>query len=105
VFENRTEIVCNKHVAQEAATMFCARDFRNQDRRYSSQGAGTKTCDHTSNEDEIGSLRGCLQSSSYKSEDGSIEETVDSSNTISGPTTDEATNNGSEIVLWGTVSS
>jgi hypothetical protein len=95
----RTEIVCNEDVAQEAATMFCARDFGNQDRRYSCQGAGTKTGDHTSNEDEIRSLRGCLQSSSDKSEDGGIEETVDSSDTISSPTTHEATNNGSEIVL------
>jgi hypothetical protein len=59
----------------------------------------TETCHHTSNEDEIRALGGGLECTSHKSEDGSIEETVDSSDTVGGPTTDETADNCSRIVL------
>jgi hypothetical protein len=58
-----------------------------------------ETCYYTSDEDEIRTLSGGLQSSSHKSEDSSVEETVDTSDPIGGPTTYETSDNSAEIVL------
>lgn len=58
-----------------------------------------ETCDNTGNEDEISTLGSSLQSTSNESEHSSPEETIDSSYTIGCPSTNETTNDGTEIVL------
>jgi len=44
-------------------------------------------------------LSGGLECSAHQSEDGRVEDTVDSSNAVSDPAANEATDNGAEIVL------
>lgn len=79
--------------------MFGSRRFRHINWCDTSQGSSTETSDYTSDEDEGSTLRRCLQSTTYKCEDGCEEKTVYSPNAIGCPTTNEAANDGTKIVL------
>lgn len=79
--------------------MLCARCLCNKHRRNARQSTGTKTRNDTCNKDEGGALGSGLQGTSDESENGGEEKTINTSDPISSPATDEAADDGTEVVL------
>jgi len=58
------------------------------------------TSDDTSDQNEVGALTSSLQGTADNSEYGCKKKTVDSANAVGRPTADEASDNGTKVVLW-----
>lgn len=93
-----TEIVGDEDVSEEATTVTSTGDLADKDWSNARQCAGADSGEDARADDEVEILSGRLESTSYEAEEGGVEESIHSANSVGDPPTDETSKDGSQII-------